>query len=376
MPGYQGLFVDSLARVCTEVICFLNSPLAHELPQMDYPIMADHVHLVSMGPHSRVPVRTARAYLLRGQPVGDWQNRLDVLLVRAPTPLLPVLASAWKKPMTLLVVGDYLNGIDDLPQPAWRKELIRWWARWNQSQQLHIAKRCLTFVNSRVLYQQMQPQLPDLIETQTTTLDEGDFYERVDTCATPPYHLLYTGRIDRAKGLFEIIHALAQLIQMGFDVILNLVGLPAPGDTILDEIAALAQSLGIAERVVYHGYKKVGSELLSYYRQADIYVTASRKSEGFPRTIWEAMASSLPVVSTQVGSIPAFAGDSVLLVPPMDVTALTQAIASLFSQADLRRELIRKGLALAHENTLQKRASEMVAQIETWMHKNSATQAC
>ncbi len=68
-----------------------------------------------------------------------------------------------------------------------------------------------------------------------------------------------------------------------------------------------AREMGLEGRV---GLSRVQSlwvkNSLLITKKADIYVIASRSSEGFPRTIWEAMAHCLPVVATKVGSIPAF----------------------------------------------------------------------
>ena len=139
------------------------------------------------------------------------------------------------------------------------------------------------------------------------TLQATDFYERADTCQKRPIHLLYTGRMDRGKGLADMTAALGMLVEQGYDACLDLVGWPEAGDPILAEIKAEAERMGIAERVTDHGFKPLGEELFAFYKNADIYVIASRSSfEGFPRTIWEAMAHSLPVAATRVGSIPAF----------------------------------------------------------------------
>jgi glycosyltransferase involved in cell wall biosynthesis len=367
MPGHTGLFVDSLAAKCEMLVCFQHSPLDDEADQMDYAIQSINVRLENIGPHKSIPSRTAVAitkrYIFR-----RWQEKLDAMLVRVPTPLLPILASFWNKPFALLVVGDYVSGVDALLQPRWRKEIIRLWSRWNQHQQMRIAKRSITFVNSHLRYDQLCLKLPNLIETQTTTLRENDFYYRTDTCLTVPYRLLYTGRLIRAKGVFDIVESLSQLVFSGFNVVLDLVGMVDKADPVLDDLNNLARSFGIEERIRYHGYKPAGVELLKYYRQADIYISASQiLSEGFPRTIWEAMASSLPVVATKVGSVPAFISGAAVLIPRKNVPALTQAVKDLLTMPDLRQKLIREGMVLARDNTLEKRAEEMVTRIEQWL---------
>lgn len=359
MPGYQGRFIDSLASHCEQVTCFLHSPLAEEKSRFDYRLHSANVTLVDIGPHVSVPQRLlgARRFV---RPVRDRRDDLDVLLIRGPSPLLPSIARAvMGLPLVLLLVGDMLAGIDDLPQPRWRKEAIRLVSRWNRWRQNHIARNCLTFVNSRRLYEQLEPVVAHLFETRTTTLSTGDFYPRLDTCISPPYHLLYTGRMDRTKGLLDMAEAVALLVAQGENVILDLVGWPEKGDNILDELMVLARERGIAARINFHGFKPLGPELFAYYMQADAFLIASYH-EGFPRTIWEAMAHSLPVVATRVGSIPDFIQGAAELIEPKNAVELAAAIARIIGDSGLRRRLITRGLALASENTLEFQAGKMM----------------
>lgn len=370
MPGYLGRFVDSLAAHCDEVICFFHSPVQGEEAYLDYPIASENVRLVDIGPHTSVPQRMLGARRFT-RPLRAWRDRLDILLLRGPSPLLPSMARAAQGvPLALLLVGDYLAGVNDLPQPRWRKEAIRLWSWWNYRQQLRLARRSLTLVNSRLLYEQLQPLVPELYEVRTTTLTAGDFFIREDTCQAPPYHLLYTGRMDRAKGLFEMVEAVALLVSQGENVILDLVGWPAENDTIMTELANLAQARKVSDRVLYHGYKKLGPELFAYYKQADIYVIASRSSEGFPRTIWEAMAHSLPVVATRVGSIPLFLGGAAEFIEPKDGNGLASSLRNILHDQARRRHLIQASLHLARENTLEVQTEKLIGIINGWLKKN------
>ena len=74
----------------------------------------------------------------------------------------------------------------------------------------------------------------------------------------------------------------------------------------------------------------VGSELTRAFLSADIFVLPSY-TEGLPNALLQAMASSLPVIVTPVGSIPSVVepGTNGLLVPVGDVKALTAAMESL-----------------------------------------------
>jgi len=265
-------------------------------------------------------------------------------------------------PTVLLLVGDYLAGMDDLPQPRWRKELIRAWVLCNTWAQNRVAKRSLTFVNSRALYENLRRFVPALAETRTTTLSAADFFVRNDTCAAPPYRLLYAGRLAPEKGLLDLVETLALLVERGVDVVLDLVGWSEPNAPVLGELHERARARGVAGWIHYHGYKPVGPALFAFYRKADLFVIASRSSfEGFPRAIWEAMAHSLPVVATRVGSIPQFAASAASLVRPASPPEMAEAIASLLHNPALRRKRVQKGLELARGNTLERRLEEMIS---------------
>ena len=111
----------------------------------------------------------------------------------------------------------------------------------------------------------------------------------------------------------------------------------------------------------YRGYRSLGRDLFALYKHADIYVQASLRTEGFPRSVWEAMAHSLPVVATRVGSIPYDLrdGHSARLVTPRCAEALAGGIWDVLHDRDLRRRLIVNGFTLARSNTLVRRASEL-----------------
>jgi glycosyltransferase involved in cell wall biosynthesis len=370
MPAYQGRFVDALAHECSEIICFLHSPGASEQGQMDYALQSANVRLVDMGPHVSVPRRLlgARRY---GEILRKETGSFDSLLLRGPSPLLPTLAGAVRSVQTvLLLVGDAVALVDDSRQPFWRREAIRLLWQWNRRRQDQVAKRSLTFVNSRKLFRELQPTIPNLVETRTTTLTRDDFFDRQDTCERAPHRLLYTGRMTRGKGLIEMVEALAALVSEGNELILDLVGWPEKGDDVLEEVTQLAAGLRVAERVRFHGPKAAGPELFAFYRKADIYLIASKTSEGFPRTIWEAMAHSLPVIATSVGSIPEFVQDAALIVEPNSTKELADGVRELIHNSAKRRILIKRGRELAATVTLEQQTSAMVEHLRTWASKS------
>lgn len=369
LPGYLGRFIDSIAPYCEQITCFFHTPTESEIVLLDYRLHSPNVNLVSMGIHNALPKRLLTASFI-AKKNGSHITGVDVFLLRAPTPLLPVFAKEIKQvPIVLLLVGDILMSIADSDQPLARKKLIHAFWSWNQLHQHRLIKNNLTFVNSHQLYEQLQGQATQLVETRTTTLSTNDFFLRENTCASLPIHLLYVGRIEKVKGIFELLSAVTILLKKGYELVLDLVGWAVDGDNIIEVIKQILHEKKLGERVVFHGYKALGDELFQYYKDSDIYVSASY-SEGFPRTIWEAMAHSLPVVSTGVGSIADYAGDAVEIVAPQDVTALANGIERVLRSAAKRKEMIVAGQKLARENTLEKRAEELMTKIREFYGKD------
>jgi glycosyltransferase involved in cell wall biosynthesis len=106
-------------------------------------------------------------------------------------------------------------------------------------------------------------------------------------------------------------------------------------DGIGGELKGLAQSLGIADNIMWLGERSDVEELLS---ATDIFVLPSHQ-EGFSNALLEAMAARLPAVATAVGgNIDAVAdNDTGLLVPARDPRALAAAVLRLAQDSDLRR---------------------------------------
>lgn len=140
------------------------------------------------------------------------------------------------------------------------------------------------------------------------------------------------GRLDRQKGYDVLLRSVAHVPTLH----LVLVG-DGPERAALE---ALAQSLGIAERVHFEGWREDARRYLTTF---DLFVLPSR-FEGFPLSIVEAMLAGLPVVASDVGSVAEAVVDGVTgrLVAADDVGELTAALTDLGGEGAIRD---RMGLA-------------------------------
>ncbi len=101
--------------------------------------------------------------------------------------------------------------------------------------------------------------------------------------------------------------------------------------------------------------------LIELYNAADCLLAPS-VYEGFGFTILEAMASGTPVITANVTAMPEVAGDAAILVDPLNVEEITQAVRSLYTHPGERQSLVGKGLERSSQFTWQSTA-EQVARV-------------
>lgn len=152
-------------------------------------------------------------------------------------------------------------------------------------------------------------------------------------------HGIFVGRVERAKGVFELLDALAELKRRGAAVRFTFVG--AFGE----EFAQAVEARRLTDRVVLTGLAKTPQELESYYRDADFFCLPTY-TEGFPRVLYEAMAHGLPCINTMVGGIPSRmrAGENCLALKARDAGSIVDAISALAADPELARRLSRASL--------------------------------
>ena len=120
--------------------------------------------------------------------------------------------------------------------------------------------------------------------------------------------ILYVGGISPHKNLLGLLRALARLQHLHWHLVL--VG-DYRGDSFWSchrETVALAETLGLAERVTFTGYVQ-DEELVLLYNVATMLVLASM-SEGFGLPVVEAMACGLPVAASNRNSLPELVGEA------------------------------------------------------------------
>jgi glycosyltransferase involved in cell wall biosynthesis len=130
--------------------------------------------------------------------------------------------------------------------------------------------------------------------------------------------LLFLGRLDREKGLFELLEAFGVLRERHPDVTLTFAG-DGPERPRLE--AQAPDGVTFLGRVAY---EEVGALLDAH----DCLVLPSY-SEGMPLSVLEAAVHRRFIVATDVGDLRRLLGDRARLVAPRDVAALRHALEDL-----------------------------------------------
>jgi glycosyltransferase involved in cell wall biosynthesis len=162
------------------------------------------------------------------------------------------------------------------------------------------------------------------------------------------------GHVTAEKGIFDTIEAFDRIKQDMPTAKLDVVGIGPD----LHRARNTVSRAGLRDSVTFHGWVPAGDELYRLYRDADVLLFLSRSAtESFPRVISEAMAMSVLVVATPVGSLPALFRDEhdLLFVPIGNSTAAASAgsVRTLAIQPDLRHRLLKSGFERAKEFTLE-----------------------
>ena len=154
-----------------------------------------------------------------------------------------------------------------------------------------------------------------------------------------PVTIVSVGRLVEKKGYTLLLEALARL-PAALDWRFVHIG----GGELSQKLKAQALNLGLSKRIEWRGARDQ-TEVIAALRQADIFVLPSRIAsdgdrDGLPNVLMEAASQELPILSTDVSSIPEFieSGKEGVLVQPDDVE-LASALERMIVDPQGRSEM-------------------------------------
>ncbi len=153
--------------------------------------------------------------------------------------------------------------------------------------------------------------------------------------------LLYISNIEYYKHQWNVIEAVALLRSQGFPLSLDLIGAPIRGYSRVKKAINRFDPEGVYVR--FHGEMKQ-KFIISALREADIFIFAS-SCENLPITLLEAMASSVPIASSNMGPMPEVLGDAGVYFSPLDTVSIANAVRQLYSSHELRETVAKKAFS-------------------------------
>jgi len=156
----------------------------------------------------------------------------------------------------------------------------------------------------------------------------------------PGDYLITVGRLEPRKNHLNLVRAYAQIAE------------PRPRLLIVgqrdfehDEAFAEVQKLGLGQQVTFLE-RVADAELPALVRHARVFVYPSY-AEGFGMPVLEAMASGVPVVTSNAPALVGLASGAASIVEPDNPKAIAGAIEQLLFDAGLRRRLSALGIEVA-----------------------------
>jgi len=162
---------------------------------------------------------------------------------------------------------------------------------------------------------------------------ECDFHSlKAPDCGLRPFRVIFASRIERNKGVFDLIDMAAKLkLRRPNQVMFDICG----GGSALDELRSEVATRGLDDVVKVHG-KLNRPELLRIYEQSHLVIVPTRSDfcEGMPMVSAEAVLAGRPVLSSRVSNALDVLGEAIIEARTEDVEDYVAKIEQLLDHRD------------------------------------------
>jgi len=168
----------------------------------------------------------------------------------------------------------------------------------------------------------------------------------------PQNYILYVGSIIKRKNLLDLVKAL-KITPKADRIPIVAIG---NGGEYLQEIKSYIAENHLENEFI-HIQNISNEELIGFYQMADLFVYTS-SYEGFGIPVIEALNSHVPVITSNVSSLPEAGGDAACYVTPGNIDELQAAILKTLNDKELQKQMIEKGIVHAQKFSYQRMAEE------------------
>jgi len=163
-------------------------------------------------------------------------------------------------------------------------------------------------------------------------VDEKFFFPNQKKSVNDDKYILYTGRMDREKGLFDLVECGRYICNERSDISFIFAG----SGRDLNILKHKTRKAGLQDRFIFLGQVDK-NHIVKLYQKASIFVFPSYH-EGLPTVLLEAMSCGLPIIATDVrGNRDLISqGENGILIPTGEPKKIAEAINMLLEDEKLR----------------------------------------
>lgn len=174
-------------------------------------------------------------------------------------------------------------------------------------------------------------------------------------------YAVFLGTVQPKKNLIRLIEAFKNIEHFKLVVVGKTRGLGRQA-WMFEEILNKPKELGIEEKIVFTGFVP-DEDLPALISGAEVFLLPSLW-EGFGIPALESMACGTPVIVSNVSSLPEVVGEAGVLIDPLNVEQLEQAIRSVAFDKKLRLKKSKEGLEQAKKFSWDKMARQVLKVFE------------
>jgi glycosyltransferase involved in cell wall biosynthesis len=201
------------------------------------------------------------------------------------------------------------------------------------------------------------PEYREKIEVATPGVDPA--WHETRRINPQPKDFIFWGRMEKEKGLPELITAFREVVTAHPSARLHLVG----EGHYEKECKALVKTQKLDDSVYFHGWMEL-CQIKQVVSQCRFAVFPSR-IESFGLAMAEAQSVGMPIIAARAGALPEFIEDNVngILVPPNNAPALAQAMIHALDNPERMETLGEKAKTLAQERFNWKKTAERMLEL-------------